>query len=116
MRLRVPGVEIQNITAAVWFWFVRRRIFLRERSQCAQPLSLEMKPKGIVERMPRFVPQNPHAFDLGAAFDFANEFALKLHQARVRQVKRNREPRYAVRREPFGRQPHMRLETNAAIV
>jgi len=34
----------------------------------------------------------------------------------MRQIKRNRESGDAIRSEPFRRQPHVRLETNAAIV
>src|SRR5262249_8284207 len=75
-----------------------------------------METKSVVERMAGFVTQDAHALDVRAAFDFAHELALELHQPRVGQVKRNREPGHAVGREPFRRQPYMWLEANAAIV
>src|SRR5215510_13490016 len=75
-----------------------------------------METKSVVERMAGFVTQDAHALDVRAAFDFAHELTLELHQTRVGQVKRNREPRHAVRREPFSRKPHVRLEANTAIV
>ena len=75
-----------------------------------------MQPESVVERVARFMTQDAHAFDVGAAFDFAHVFALELHQPRMRQIKRNRKAGHAVGREPFGRQPDVRLEANAAIV
>src|ERR1051325_4066705 len=116
MRLRVPGVEVQNISAAVGFGLVRGRIFLRERSEQANPAPLEVQSKSVVDGVARFMPEDAHAFDVGAAFDFAHELALDLHQAGMREIKRDGKARYAVRREPFGRQPHVRLKANAAII
>ncbi len=60
--------------------------------------------------------QDTHTFHVGAAFDFAHEFALEFHQPRMRQIKRNRKAGHAVGREPLGRQPDVGLEANAAIV
>src|SRR4051794_5727095 len=103
MRLGIPGVEIQNITAAVRFLFVGWRILLRERSKGANPAALEMQTKSVIQRMTSLVPQDAHTFNVSAAFDFAHELALELHQPRVRQIKRNRKSRHAVGREPFRR-------------
>ena len=116
MRLRIPGVEIQDVPAAVRFRFVGWRILLRERSEGADPAPLEMQPERVVQRVPRFMAQDAHALNVGAAFDFAHELALDFHQPRMRQIKRNRKARHAVGREPLRRQPHVRLEANAAIV
>jgi hypothetical protein len=75
-----------------------------------------VQPKGVVEGVAGFVPQDAHAFDVGAAFNLAHELALEFHQPRMGQVKRDGKSGHAVGREPFGRQPHVRLEANAAIV
>ena len=75
-----------------------------------------MQPERVVERVARFMTQDAHTFNVGAAFDFAHEFALEFHQPRMRQVKRNGKAGHAVGREPLGRQPDVRLEANAAIV
>ena len=75
-----------------------------------------MQPKRVIDCMPRFVTQDAHAFDVGAAFDFAHKLPFEFHQPRMREIKRNGKTGNAVRREPFGRQPHMRLVTNAAII
>ena len=60
--------------------------------------------------------QDAHAFRVGAAFDFEHLLALEFHQARMGQVKRNRNAGHAVRREPLFGQPDVRLEANAAFV
>ena len=49
-----------------------------------------------------------------AALDLVHLPLLELHQARVRQVERNREARNAVGREPLGRQPHVRSKHQTA--
>src|SRR5690349_2212322 len=116
MRLRIPCIKIQDVPAAVWFGFVRWRIFLSERSERANPLSFEVQPKSVVDRVAGFVTQNAHALNVRSTFDFAHEFSFKLHQARMREIKRNRKSRHAVRRKPFGRQPDVRFEANATIV
>ena len=87
-----------------------------ERSKRANPASLEVQPECVVKRVPSFVPQDAHALDFGAALDFPHEFALELHQPRMGQVKGNRKPRHTIGCKPFGGQPHVRLEADAAIV
>ena len=60
--------------------------------------------------------QDAQAFNVSAAFNLAHVFTLELHQSRMCQIERNRKSRHPIRREPFSRQPDVRLETNAAIV
>ena len=116
MCLRVPCIQIQNVRAAVRFWLVRWRVSLREGTKCPNPLAFEVQPKRIIDRVARFVTQDAHALNVAAAFDFAHLLALEFHQSRMRQIKRNCEAGHAIRREPFCRQPDVRLETNAALV
>src|SRR6185437_1721124 len=101
MSLRIPGIQIQNVTTAVRPWFVRRWIFLSERSEGANPLAFEMEPKRVVESMTRFMTKDAHTFDVGAAFHFAHEFPFELHQTRMSEIKRNRKSGDAIRSEPF---------------
>ena len=79
MRLRVPCIEVQDVAAAVRFWLVRRRILLGERSERTDPPALEVQPESVIERMAGLVPENPHTFNVGAAFNLTHEFSLELH-------------------------------------
>ena len=80
------------------------------------PLAFEMQTKGVVDGVTGLVTQDAHALDVSAAFDFQHLFSFQLHQSRMGQIKGNGESRNSVGREPFGRQPHMRFETDTAIV
>src|SRR2546421_12313781 len=62
------------------------------------------------------VPENAHALGVGAAFDLQHLLALELHQPRMRQIKRNRNARHTIGREPLAGEPDVRLEANAAQV
>ena len=66
--------------------------------------------------MAGLVAQNAQAFCVGATFHFQHLFAFEFHQARVGQVKGNRNPGNAIRREPLFGKPDVRLESNAAII
>src|ERR1043166_5869509 len=101
MGLRIPGIQIQNITPAVGFRLIRRWILLRERSKRADPATLEMQAESVIEGVAGLVPQNSHALNVGAAFNLSHEFSLELHQPRMRQVKRDRKTGNAVRSEPL---------------
>ena len=60
-----------------------------------------------------FVSQYAHAPFPAAALDVAHDIALELTQARMCEVERNGEARYAVRGKPLGRQPDMRSKAQA---
>src|SRR6185369_4333550 len=49
-------------------------------------------------------------------FDFQHLLPFEFHQPRVRQVKRDRDSRYAVRGKPLFRQPNMRFKANSPQV
>jgi hypothetical protein len=80
------------------------------------PAPLEVQAKSIVDGVAGFVTQDAHALNIGAAFDLEHLFSFELHQARMGQVKRDGESRDPVGRKPFRRQPHVRLETDPAVV
>ena len=116
MRLRVPGFEIEHVTAAVWLRLVTLRISSGKRAEGAQPTALKVQAERVVQSVAGFVAQDAHALDVGAAFDFQHLLALEFHQSRMREIKRNCKTGHAVGREPLSRQPDVRLEANAAIV
>jgi hypothetical protein len=89
---------------------------LGERSEHANPLPFEVQAKGVIQRVPGFVPEDAHALDFGAAFNLAHVLALQFHQPRMREIKRNSKPGHAVRGKPFRGQPHVRFKANTAIV
>ena len=80
------------------------------------PLSFEMQTKGIVDSVTGLVPQDAHALDVSAPFDFQHLFSFEFHQTRMGQIKRNGESRNPVGCKPLGRQPHVRFETDAPFV
>src|SRR6267378_5255050 len=63
-----------------------------------------------------FVPQNAHAFSVGATLHLQHLLSLEFHQTRVGQVKGNGDSRNTVRREPLFREPNVGLKSNAAII
>ena len=107
---------MQNELTALWFWFVEVWIGLCERPEQLSMSTLEVQTKSGVECMPRFVSQNTHTLCVVSALDFEHLPSLKLYQPWVRQEKRNRDSRHTVRREPFFRQPDVRLESNPTSV
>ena len=64
--------------------------------------------------MSGLVPQDPHTFGFRSALDLQHLFALEAGQPRVRKVERDRNPRYAIRCEPFIREPEVWPESNPA--
>jgi hypothetical protein len=66
--------------------------------------------------MARFVPKYAHTFRIGSTLYFQHLLALKLHQARVGQIKRNRDPGHSVGRKPFLAEPNMRLEPDPSRI
>jgi hypothetical protein len=62
------------------------------------------------------VPEDSHALGVSSSFNFEHLLAFELHQARMCQVKRNRDAGHAVRRKPLFCQPNVRFEANAAGV
>src|SRR5437016_13106851 len=49
VRLRVPGFEIEHVTAAVWFGLVTSRISSGERAEGMQPTALKVQPERVVQ-------------------------------------------------------------------
>src|SRR2546422_1064292 len=107
---------MQNVVATPGFWLVKVRIPLREGTKQLAPAPLEVHPKRCIERVARFMTQDTHTFRIRAPFDLEHLFAFKLHQARMCEVERNGDAGNAIGREPFFRQPDVRLEANAAGV
>ena len=78
------------------------------------PLLAPAQPISVVERVADLVSQDARQPVRVAALDLAHEAPLQPLQARMRHVERHRDAGYAVRREPFLGQPHMRPEADAA--
>ena len=64
--------------------------------------------------MAGLVPEDLHAPFRRAALDFQHLRLLEPHQSRVRKIERNGDAGHAVGREPFGRDPGVRSERQAA--
>src|SRR5688500_10961836 len=70
----------------------------------------------VLDRVPGFMPHDPHALGTRCAFDVEHLIALEPSQPRVGEVERHGEARHAAGREPLIRQPHVRLEHDRAGV
>src|SRR6185503_2100659 len=113
VRLCVPRGKMQYELPAPGFGFVKVRIGLRKRTEELAILALEVKPESCVEGVAGFVAQDTKAFGIGAAFDLQHLLPFELHQAGVREVKRDGDARHSIRRKPLFRQPNMRFEPNS---
>ena len=96
MRLRVPRRQVKNVFPALGLGLVEVGIRLRERTEELAVLAFEVKSKRGIEGVTGLVPQDAHALGIGAAFHFKHLLPFELYQARVREVKRDRDPRHAV--------------------
>ncbi len=114
VRLCVPRRQVQHVFPALRFRLVEVRIRLRERAEELPVLAFEVKPESGVERVAGFVPKDSQALGVRSAFNFEHLLAFELHQARMSEVKRNRDAGHAVWRKPLFRQPNMRFEPNSA--
>jgi hypothetical protein len=90
------------------------RIRQRRRTEHLAPLAPPPQPVCGIDGVPGLVAQNAHQPIAVAALDLAHQAPLDAHQAPMRQIERNRDTRNSIGREPFGRQPAMRLEADAA--
>ena len=79
-------------------------------------LAFEVETKRGVERVTGLVSQDAHTLFVGTALDFEHLLPLELHQAWVREVKRDGDAGHAVRRKPLFRQPNMRFKADSAVV
>ena len=77
----------------------------------ATPLSQFVR---VIDGVPRFMSHDAHAPFGRASLHFEHHRALEPLQARMRQVKRDRDARHAVGCKPFVREPEMRLECGQA--
>ena len=74
------------------------------------PVAPAMELEGIEQGVTGFVAQQPHTVIAPAAFDVQHHILFQFDQARMGEVERYGHPRYAVRTEPFIRQPEVRPE------
>ena len=114
VRLRVPVGEIDDVVAALEAWRVRRPDRVppdRRTAAIAGPL---VQLVGIVDGVPGFVPKDPSALGLAGTFHFEHLTALEPHEAGMRQIERNGEPKHAIRVEELLRQPGVRQSNDVA--
>src|ERR1041384_41399 len=71
---------------------------------------------GMLDGMARLVTQNGHALGPGAALDVEHHLLLKLHQARMGEIERDRDAGRAVGAEPLARYPGVRPQPDAPLV
>src|SRR5262249_31787411 len=116
VRLRVPLTEVVYVTAASGARLITRRVLQRRRTKHLAPALTPPQPIGVVECVPGFVAQDAHEGPGTGSFGFAHDAAFEAFEAGMRKVERHRDARDAIRREPFLRQPHMRLEMDAAAL
>src|SRR6185436_2414727 len=68
----------------------------------------------VVDRMAHLMPENAHAPFWRASLDFEHLGEFQSRQARMREIKRNRDPGDAIGREPLVREPVMGAEAHPA--
>ena len=108
VTLRVPVPEMQHMTTTARPWRIVIRIRCGGSAECVSPVSTPPQRISIVDSVPGFVAQYPHAPFPAAAFDFTHDIAFELAQSRMREVERNGKARDAIRGKPLGRHPDMR--------
>ncbi len=112
MALRIPGIQMQDEFFAVRLGLVVIRVRCRGFAKHFSPAAAAAESVGVVDGMPRFVPQNLHAPVFRTTLDLQHQFPLEFHQAGMSQIEGDRHARDAVRREPFVREPKVGSETD----
>src|SRR5690606_24099335 len=116
MALGIPMPEMQHIVTACRAHAIDIRVRKRSLAERLPPVLTPTQSVRIVERMPDFVAQDTRHPVRVAAFDLAHHAPLQPHQARMSEIERNGDARYAVGREPLDRQPHVRPQNEAAAL
>ena len=102
MALRVPIVEIDDVTAAEWTWPVGIRCFLpRCAPEDLAPLFLAGKLIGVGVGVRCFMPHQFHKPFRRTALDFEHHCPLQRAESVVHEKKRYKDRRHAHRYEPF---------------
>ncbi len=116
MALRVPVIEVLDEALAVRL----RRVVLRigdrritEDAPARRPASQRVR---VVDCMADFVTQDLQAREFVAALHLKHLRKLQLLEARIREIKRNRDARHPVGCEPFVGQPVAGAKRHAARV
>src|SRR5205085_6123925 len=71
---------------------------------------------GMLHHVAGLMTKDAHALRGGAAFHLDDLFALEPHQARMREMKRERDTGRGVGAEPFARNPGVRLDPDVALL
>ena len=105
VTLRVPIFEVHNEVRVAGTRRVTQTIGATKAAKTLAPARPTVQVVGVVDRVPGFVAKQAHPLGGARPLDLASHGALELHQPRVRQIEGKRKARYAVGREPIGRQP-----------
>src|SRR5438876_9164970 len=102
MALRVPVLEVNNITAAEWTRPIgARRFLVRCRPETTLPFFLSLQLISIAVGVSRFVSHQFHEPFRRTAFHFEHHGALQRAQPVMHEEERNKNRRTADRHEPF---------------
>src|SRR5690606_1492254 len=114
---RVPMAEMQDEIAALGSHALGDgRIALRCLAERLAPCLATSYSECVVSRMTDFVARDAHHPVRITAFDFPHHRTLEPQQARVREIKGNRDPGNSVRREPFDGQPDVGTQPKVTAV
>ena len=114
MALRIPVAQMMHIASTGRAHLITVGIRLTRWPEHLAPGTPVAQAVGRIDGMAGLVTQYaPQPVGI-AAFDLFHLMTLKLHQAWMSQIKRHRDTRYAVGREPFFGQPHVRPQADAA--
>ncbi len=114
MALRIPVLEMQHVALAPRLNRVVASVAHGGAAEDLSPVAASAQREGGVDGVAELVAQQPQAPRPVPSFGLAHHAALEAHEARVPQEERHGDAGHAVRREPFGRKPEVRLEPNAA--
>src|SRR5262249_8353877 len=108
LGLSIPGGEVDAVIPTVGARLIGCWVWCRRVTEQLPIALATVQAVGIVDGVPRFMPQDSSTFGLASPFHLEHLAALQPHQSGVRKVKRNREPEHAIRTEELLRQPGMR--------
>ena len=107
VTLCIPVPEMQYMTTTARPWRIVIRIRCCGSAEYVPPVSTPPQRVSVVDGVPGFVAQYPHAPLPAAAFDLTHDIALELAQPRMCEVERDGKARDAIRGKPLSRYPDM---------
>jgi hypothetical protein len=116
MALCVPAVQVKDEALAIRLRRVIVGILHVRRPEELLPSSPLAEFVGVVNRVPRLVPEDLEAPVFRSPLDLEHHRALQFFETRMCEIERDRHAGDPIRREPFGGQPEVRLEQEPPVV